>query len=81
MAKKVGVLLSGCGVFDGSEIHEETIGALNAMGVKHTVCSVDEIAVDARNKIVSTPAYMLGPGIKDVARGIEKGVKQILSMI
>lgn len=25
MAKKIGVLLSGCGVFDGSEIHEATL--------------------------------------------------------
>jgi enhancing lycopene biosynthesis protein 2 len=61
--------------------HEETIGALNAIGVKHTVCAVDEIAVDEKNKIVSAPAYMLGPGIKDIAKGIEKGVNRVLSMI
>jgi len=59
---------------------EETIGALQALGVKHTVCAVDEIAVDEKNKVVSTPAYMLGPGIKDVAKGIEKAVKKVLSM-
>ena len=58
-----------------------TIGALNALGVKHKVCAVDEIAVDKKNRIVTTPAYMLGPGIKDVAKGIEKVVKQVLSMI
>jgi enhancing lycopene biosynthesis protein 2 len=28
MAKKVGVLLSGCGVFDGSEIHEAVLSLL-----------------------------------------------------
>jgi enhancing lycopene biosynthesis protein 2 len=61
--------------------HEETIMALNALGVKHTVCAVDEIAVDEKNKIVSAPAYMLGPGIKDIAKGIEKGVNKLLSMI
>ncbi|QTA92895.1 isoprenoid biosynthesis glyoxalase ElbB [Desulfonema magnum] len=60
---------------------EQVIGALNAIGVKHKVCAVDEIAVDEKNKIVTTPAYMLGPGIKDVAKGIEKVVTQILSMI
>lgn len=60
---------------------EGTIGALQAMGVKHTVCGVAEIAVDKKNKIVTTPAYMLGPGIKDVAKGIEKVVKEVLSMI
>jgi len=59
---------------------EQTIGALQALGVKHIVCAVDEIAVDEKNKVVSTPAYMLGPGIKDVAEGIEKVVKKVLSM-
>lgn len=59
---------------------EGTIGALQALGVKHTVCAVDEIVVDEENKVVSTPAYMLGPGIKDVAKGIEKAVKKVLSM-
>jgi enhancing lycopene biosynthesis protein 2 len=39
------------------------------------------IHVDAANKLVTTPAYMLGPGIKDVAVGIEKLVLQIMSMI
>ncbi len=61
--------------------HGETIGALEAMGVKHRVCAVDEIAVDEKNKIVSAPAYMLGPGIKEVAQGIEKVVEKVLSMI
>lgn len=61
--------------------HGETIGALEAMGVKHRVCAVDEIAVDEKNKIVTAPAYMLGPGIKDVAQGIEKVVEKVLSMI
>ena len=46
--------------------HEETIGALKAMGVKHRVCAVDEITVDEKNKIVTTPAYMIGPGIKGI---------------
>ena len=59
---------------------KSTIEALESMGAKHKICSVDEIAVDEKNKIVTTPAYMLGPGIKDVAKGIEKLVKKILSM-
>jgi len=32
-------------------------------------------------KIVTTPAYMLGPGIKDVAVGIEKRVAKVLEML
>jgi enhancing lycopene biosynthesis protein 2 len=59
----------------------ETAGAIEAMGGRHQVCMVHEIAVDQKNRIVSTPAYMLGPGIKDVASGIEKLVAKIMEMI
>jgi hypothetical protein len=31
--------------------------------------------------VVTTPAYMLGPGIKDVASGIEKLVNKVLSLL
>jgi enhancing lycopene biosynthesis protein 2 len=58
-----------------------TAAGIETMGGKHHVCSVDMIHVDAANKLVTTPAYMLGPGIKDVALGIEKLVLQIMSMI
>lgn len=70
-----------------SKAPEVTIGkdpgtatAIEAMGGRHHVCSVDDILVDEANKIVSTPAYMLGPGIKEVAAGIEKLVRKIISM-
>ena len=39
---------------------------------KHVSCAVDQIHIDQGKKIVTTPAYMLGPNIKDVAAGIEK---------
>jgi enhancing lycopene biosynthesis protein 2 len=38
------------------------------------------IHLDKKNKVVTTPAYMLGPGIKDVAAGIEKLVKKVLDL-
>jgi enhancing lycopene biosynthesis protein 2 len=41
---------------------------------------VDNIVVDRKNKIVTTPAYMLGPTISKVARGIEKLIKEVLKM-
>jgi enhancing lycopene biosynthesis protein 2 len=31
MARKVGVILSGCGVYDGGELHEAVLGALVEM--------------------------------------------------
>jgi enhancing lycopene biosynthesis protein 2 len=58
----------------------ETATAIESMGGQHNVCTVDMIHVDAANKIVTTPAYMLGPGIKDVAQGIEKLVAKVLDL-
>ena len=60
---------------------QDTASAIEAMGGQHITCTVDMIHVDQKNKIVTTPAYMLGPGIKDVAVGIEKLVNQVISMI
>ncbi|HSM73724.1 MAG TPA: isoprenoid biosynthesis glyoxalase ElbB [Desulfobacterales bacterium] len=58
-----------------------TAAAIESMGGRHQACTVDMIQVDERNRLVTTPAYMLGPGIKDVAAGIEKLVEQIMAMI
>jgi len=58
-----------------------TAGAIEAMGGQHKECSVDMIHVDSNNKLVTTPAYMLGPGIKDVAVGIEKLVNKVLELV
>ena len=57
-----------------------TAAAIASMGGKHFDCAVDEIHVDTKLKIVTTPAYMLGPGIKDVALGIEKLVAKVVSL-
>jgi enhancing lycopene biosynthesis protein 2 len=55
-----------------------TAAAIETMGAKHMNCQVDQIHVDQKHKIVTTPAYMLGPGIKDIAVGIEKLVKKVV---
>jgi len=57
-----------------------TASAIMTMGGVHHDCPVDGIHVDQKNRIVTTPAYMLGPGIKDVAVGIEKLVKEVIRM-
>ncbi|MFC1852035.1 isoprenoid biosynthesis glyoxalase ElbB [candidate division CSSED10-310 bacterium] len=58
-----------------------TASAIEAMGGQHKSCTVDMIHVDQQNNLVTTPAYMLGPGIKDVASGIEKLVNHIMSSV
>ncbi len=59
---------------------EGTARAIEAMGGKHVERTVDDIAVDEKNKIVSTPAYMLGPSIAQVAKGIRKCVLKVLEL-
>jgi enhancing lycopene biosynthesis protein 2 len=53
---------------------------VEALGAKHVTCSVDEICVDQRLKVVSTPAYMLGPSVFPVSQGIDKLVSALLEM-
>jgi enhancing lycopene biosynthesis protein 2 len=57
-----------------------TASAITTMGGIHHDCTVDMIHVDDKNRIVTTPAYMLGPGIKDVAVGIENLIEKVMSM-
>jgi enhancing lycopene biosynthesis protein 2 len=58
-----------------------TAAALEEAGARHRIRAVDEICVDAANNLVTTPAYMLGPGIADIAKGIEKLVTEVLSRV
>ncbi|MFZ1987266.1 MAG: isoprenoid biosynthesis glyoxalase ElbB [Desulfatitalea sp.] len=57
-----------------------TAAAIETMGAKHVACKVDAIHVDTKRKIVTTPAYMLGPSIRHVAIGIEKLVKKVIEL-
>jgi len=58
----------------------DTSAAINTMGAEHVNCPVDDIVVDEENKIVTTPAYMLGPSIAQVNKGIAKLVDKVISM-
>jgi len=57
-----------------------TVTAIEDMGGKHHLATVEDIIVDFQNKIVTTPAYMLGPSIRNVAAGIEKLVLKVLEL-
>lgn len=57
----------------------KTAAILEKLGAKHVPCAVDSCVVDETHKIVSTPAYMLGPGIADVAAGIEACIARLLA--
>lgn len=55
--------------------------AIDALGCRHQACSVESFVVDTENHLISTPAYMLGPGPKDVASGIEGSVEALMSWL
>ena len=57
-----------------------TAKALVALGARHAERGVREVVVDRRTRIVSTPAYMLGPRISDVAAGIEALCQQVVAL-
>jgi len=55
--------------------------AIETMGGKHFECLVDGFHIDKKNKIISTPAYMLGKRISQVHSGIEQTVEALINMI
>lgn len=75
--------LAGTGISSTITIgtDEGTAGAIDSLGAKHVNCPVKEYVVDRQNKIITTPAYMLGQNIVEVAEGIEKTCKELLNMI
>ncbi|UCD16967.1 MAG: isoprenoid biosynthesis glyoxalase ElbB [Candidatus Zixiibacteriota bacterium] len=72
---------------DSGKKPELTIGtdkatgdALAVLKAKPVSATVSEIVVDKENKIVTTPAYMLGSRITEVAAGIENLVRKVVEM-
>jgi enhancing lycopene biosynthesis protein 2 len=71
----------------GAEKLEFTIGndagtaqALQKSGAHHVNCTVHNVVVDRRLKIVTTPAYMLANRITEAEAGINKLVQAVLEM-
>ena len=58
----------------------DTAAALDKMGAHHQECTVEDIVEDTVRKLVSTPAYMLGKNISEVASGINKLVDRVLEL-
>jgi enhancing lycopene biosynthesis protein 2 len=58
-----------------------TAAEIEKTGSKHQECLVTEFVVDSKNKIVSTPAYMLANCISETYAGIDKCVKEVIKLI
>jgi enhancing lycopene biosynthesis protein 2 len=57
-----------------------TAEAVEACGATHVDCPVEAAVIDHEHKVVSTPAYMLGPGVSDVRKGIKQLVDEVISL-
>ncbi|AMA64902.1 Enhancing lycopene biosynthesis protein 2 [Candidatus Arsenophonus lipoptenae] len=53
---------------------------VNSLGGVAINCTVDDIIVDIKNKVISTPGYMLANNISEAYRGIDKLVGKILEL-
>jgi enhancing lycopene biosynthesis protein 2 len=58
----------------------DTANALEKSGGRHVACPVQDVVVDRRRKIVTTPAYMLAQRITEAEAGINKLVAAVLEM-
>lgn len=58
-----------------------TAAEINKTGATHQSCPVTEFVIDRKNKLVTTPAYMLAGRISEVADGIEKCVAEVIKLI
>ena len=58
-----------------------TAAEIDKTGAKHQVCPVTELVVDRKNKLVTSPAYMLAERITEVAEGIDKCVREVVKLI
>lgn len=81
MGKKIGVVLSGCGVYDGAEIHESvvTLLAIDRLGAEAVICAPDvpqlhvvnhltgEVEEGAERNVLVESARIARGAIRDVA--------------
>lgn len=83
MAKRIGVILSGCGVFDGAEIHESvlTLLALDRRDAEVVICApdVDQLNVVNHHTGEEVPGETRNVRVEAarIARGPVQDVKEV----
>jgi enhancing lycopene biosynthesis protein 2 len=59
---------------------EGTARALEQLGATHREARTDEVVVDEKNRVVTTPCYMTARGIAEVGDGADKLVVAVLAL-
>ena len=73
-------VLFGAGVKCTVGDNPEIAAAIESTGAEHRKCGVGDICIDEKNKLVTTPAYLLARRISEAATGINKLVDAVLAM-
>jgi len=80
--------IPGCSVTLGQDLEDNgkwpyagATAAVTAMGAKHVNKDVDEVHIDEKNKIVTSPAFMCETKIHHIHDGIGKMIHAVLSLI
>ena len=58
-----------------------TAAEIEKTGATHQECTVTGFVVDEKNKLVTTPAYMLATRISEVFEGIDNCVREVIKLI
>ncbi|HXE97391.1 MAG TPA: isoprenoid biosynthesis glyoxalase ElbB [Dongiaceae bacterium] len=58
-----------------------TAAEIEKTGAKHQECPVTGFVVDRKNKLVTSPAYMLATRISEAYEGIDKCVSEVVKLI
>ncbi|GGA73865.1 glyoxalase [Neiella marina] len=80
IAPVVAPLIYGQGVQLTIGCDAEVAAAVEELGGQHVEASVDQVVVDEANQLVTVPAYMLGPDIASVAKGIDALVAKVVEL-
>jgi len=59
----------------------DTAAAIDAMGGQHQVCSFNECHIDTKNKLVSTPAYMLAGSLSEASQSVNRLVAEVIKLL
>lgn len=81
MSARVGVVLSGCGVFDGSEIHEAVsiLVALDKRGAQ-IICMAPNFAAEATNHLTKKPSGQKRNLLEEAARIARGNVRDLAAV-
>ena len=74
-------ILGGEGVHLTIGTDKATAAAVEQMGAVHENRASNEVCVDEKHRLVTTPAYMLATSVKEVAAGAEEMVKAMLKLL